>query len=182
MVKKCKDCGEEKDISLFYKKGKTTVSYCDSCCKKRAKNYARARITEGKCRNCSSPRMKTTRYCLTHLVKRICDFHHIDHALIPKLIKKLKDQNFECYYTGVLLVPGLNLSVDHIIPKKAGLDNNIENLVWCDMAINKMKQGTDVATFLEKSKHLLDEFRFLASLETPEQKQVRLSYVLGNYS
>lgn len=179
MVKLCKGCNTEKDISCFYKKGKHTTTYCIDCSKGKAKEYAKARVKDGKCRNCSLPRMKTTRYCLNHLVKRICDFHHINVSLVPQLIEKLYKQKFQCYYTGLLLVPGMNLSLDHVIAKKYGIDNSIDNLVWCDLAINKMKQGTEVGIFVERNKAILDEFRFIASFDTDYQKQLKLNFILG---
>lgn len=182
MVKICKECKQEKDISKFYKKLNSTVSYCDDCCKQKAKKYAKDRVTDGRCRYCSNKRLKTTRYCLTHLVKRICDFHRIDHSLIPELIKKLHDQKFQCYYTGILLIPGSNLSIDHIIPKKTLIDNSIDNLVWCDLAINKLKQDTEVITFLERNKEILDEYRLISSFDTEQQKQLKLYFIFSDYS
>ncbi len=95
---------------------------------------------------------------------------------------KLKEQEFKCFYTGKLLLPGDNLSIDHKVPRSKGGTDNLDNLVWVDIAVNRIKNNVDLEEFLIVSSPLLEEIKFLASLETPEQKQIRLSYVLGNQS
>jgi len=45
-------------------------------------------------------------------------------------------QEGKCAYTGEVLIPGVNASLDHKIPKHMGGDNRIDNLQWTTKQIN----------------------------------------------
>ena len=49
-------------------------------------------------------------------------------------------QNYKCIYTGEELIPGKNASIDHIIPKSKGGNNDISNLQWVSKKINNAKR------------------------------------------
>lgn len=57
------------------------------------------------------------------------------------LHKKLKAQNHHCAYTGRTMIAGVNLSLDHILPKTQfpELKDKIDNLVWVDLSVNVAK-------------------------------------------
>ncbi len=64
------------------------------------------------------------------------------------LLDLFDSQRGRCRYTGWLLTIGLNASVDHIIPTSKGGTDDLANLQWVDLAINKMKLDHDEADFL----------------------------------
>lgn len=48
-------------------------------------------------------------------------------------------QGGRCAYTGELLIPGVNASLDHKIPSTRGGTNDLENLQWVTYQVNRMK-------------------------------------------
>ncbi len=73
--------------------------------------------------------------------------------------QKLVAQDFRCYYTGVHLVPGVNASLDHRVPRSRGGDPaDIDNCVWCDRLINAFKNDLTEAEFVERCKIVAARF------------------------
>ena len=58
----------------------------------------------------------------------------------------LERQNYKCAYTGLILTPAVDASVDHIIPLSTDAEqyNKIENLQWVHSDINRMKNNITV--------------------------------------
>lgn len=69
-------------------------------------------------------------------------------------IKTKTSKNSRCPYTGIKLIPGVNASLDHIVPKCNGGSDELSNLQWVHIWINKMKFCSDEDEFVRK----LDEF------------------------
>lgn len=65
------------------------------------------------------------------------------------LLKKLKQQNHQCAYTGKPLTAGVNLSLDHILPKSEfpELRTKLNNLVWVDLRVNQAKNNLMPSNF-----------------------------------
>src|SRR6185437_6244321 len=57
------------------------------------------------------------------------------------LKEKAQKQNFKCAYSGDPLIPGLNMSIDHIIAQKVNpkLIHDISNLQWVTKEVNTSK-------------------------------------------
>jgi len=86
---------------------------------------------------------------------------------LAKIKKLLSDQNNRCVYTGDLLIPGVNASLDHIIPSsriELTVKNELANLQWVNYYVNRMKWNNNHEEFLTKC--LLISKKELMSAET----------------
>lgn len=102
-----------------------------------------------RCHSCNDTALRTARYCLKCWIKEcvrktlgVKDKQEKEH-LANLLLKKLKLQNHQCAYTGRLLVAGVNLSLDHVLPKSKFPESkqSIDNLVWVDLSCNVAKNN-----------------------------------------
>lgn len=122
-----------------------------------------------KCAFCNENRMPTSRYCMRCWVsipvkkKWRMPNNEETELLISKLIEKLYLSDFSCFYTGIKLIPGLNASIDHRIPKNKGGENTIENLEWVHVGINNMKADRTEKQFIAAYGSMLVEYNLLAS-------------------
>lgn len=58
-------------------------------------------------------------------------------------------QGGRCAYTGEVLVPGVNASLDHKVPKSLGGSNDVGNLQWVTKDVNTAKWGRTSEQFLD---------------------------------
>lgn len=109
-----------------------------------------------KCHSCCAESLPTTRYCLFCFVKEavrktlgITD-STIKTEFAAILLEKLHQQNFKCFYTQRDLVPGVNLSLDHVLPKSWYPEGrtDIDNLVWTDLRCNQAKNNLPLSAFV----------------------------------
>lgn len=70
----------------------------------------------------------------------------------------LYSQNFLCTISGEALIPGLNASLDHIIPKCDGGTNHINNLQWVTIEVNNMKNTGTYEELLSNCQKLIDYY------------------------
>jgi hypothetical protein len=95
------------------------------------------------CIRCKQPSINhSTQYCLLHwatLIGHTCK--HYDIAFGHMLLSKLETQHYRCAVTGDSLVPGINTSIDHIVPKcKGGSVDSPDNLQWVTGDVNFAKR------------------------------------------
>jgi 5-methylcytosine-specific restriction endonuclease McrA len=76
------------------------------------------------------------------------------------LIKEIwNHQSGRCFYTGEILVPGTNASLDHQIPiSKGGLDD-ASNLRWTTNQVNIIKNNMTHDEFILLCKQITDKFK-----------------------
>jgi hypothetical protein len=126
-----------------------------------------------RCHSCNRQCLEHTRYCLKCYISEsvrktlgITDKQEKKHFCSILYLKLLK-QSGECVYTGRQLIPGKNMSLDHVLPSSIypeGLQE-VDNLVWCDLTVNIAKNNLLPHNFLElcqdvvstKSKHLISK-------------------------
>ncbi len=68
------------------------------------------------------------------------------------LAEKFEEQKHLCYYTNKIMIPGVNASIDHKIPRKRGGSDDLINLVWCDFNVNMQKRDLTEKEFIEQCK------------------------------
>ena len=102
-----------------------------------------------RCHSCNEKALSTSRFCLkcwmldcVRNTLDIKDKQQKEHYANLLLIK-LKLQNHQCAYTGKQLTAGINLSLDHILPKSSfpELSQKLNNLVWVDLRVNQAKNN-----------------------------------------
>lgn len=132
------------------KPAKTNRSYCDSCAAVRDARVRRnttARIAAGICVKCKEPLAGKSRYCIFHWMYH-CACKGAWHkgrnqagitASASELLELYIKQGKRCSYTGVRLIPGVNMSIDHIVPASRGGPGDISNLQWVTKQVNRMK-------------------------------------------
>lgn len=69
-------------------------------------------------------------------------------SVAPALRGLFHAQQEKCAYTGRRLVPGVNASLDHKIPKALGGTNELGNLQWVDTDVNRAKNALTEVDFL----------------------------------
>lgn len=66
----------------------------------------------------------------------------------PELRNLFQNQGGRCAYTGVDLVPGVNASLDHRVPKALGGDGSLGNLQWVTFNVNRAKNSLMEGDFI----------------------------------
>jgi hypothetical protein len=115
----------------------------------REKAYRNRRRVEKLCRKCDAPRVGIVSMCEKHWIQNVADQSLGSTRFGPALLEKLVAQNYQCYYTGMELVPGL-ASIDHLLPvsRFPELKTDISNVVWCLKKINVMKNDMTESDFV----------------------------------
>ena len=144
---RCKSCVNL--ISKEYRKKRGEKYRVDNLTKK--KKQQQKRIENGQCRHCSTQRLKNSNlYCEKHWFQYVSK-NHLGTMKRWKEVKiLLEEQNYKCAYTGLILTPALDASVDHIIALSTDAEqyNKIENLQWVHFDINRMKNNHSEEDFL----------------------------------
>jgi len=142
---KCNTCGGENDTGQF------RCSKCRQRTREQSLMLRRERAEKGVCLRCGGEKLPNSRLCQKHW---FCD--SADGNLgSSKRWKELEELWFKqkglCYYSGVPLILGINASVDHKLPTCRFFDNrfDIDNLVFCDMAVNQMKRDCTDDEFIK---------------------------------
>ena len=172
---------EVKSLEFFSKdiKDRLGISrWCKVCMKSYQQKLASEKKEKtkhysfGVCCRCKKARLETSKFCLKCLVEQtlkraVLRSENIPalkrQELVTALIKKLEKSEYSCFYTGLKLVPGLNLSLDHRIPIQKGGTTNLENLEWVHSGINSLKNDRTEKEFIAAYGSMLVEYSLLAS-------------------
>jgi len=172
----CNKCREDqKNKSKKIRKYRAENNLCAYCGKplqnneKRACEICRKRQTEknrktqktliknGRCPNCGNPATigQKCEKCWFKGISRYNTGVVKNWLAIKTLIEK---QKYKCRYTGKELIPGVNATIDHIIPISKGGTNDIENLQWVTERINRIKNDMDHDEFISLCKYISESF------------------------
>lgn len=154
----CNSCGSSLPDDTFKR--------CDRCRKAgrtawavRAPVRRQQRASAGICPRCPEAALGPSRYCRIHTLENSLRKYLVPKSRYEDFWQKLVDQDFRCYYTGVELVPGINASLDHRVPRSRGGDpSDLDNCVWCDRLINAFKNDLTEAEFVDRCKVVARRF------------------------
>lgn len=144
----CTDCGKENDIP---------GNRCTPCREKvrtGASKIYRKKRNVGECAQCNQQAtigVLCEKHWFCHISK--AHFGHIKNA---KLLKDLLEkQAYRCPITGRLLTPGVNTSIDHIVPRSKGGSNDFNNLQWVDYNANVAKAELSLDELIKLSNEII---------------------------
>lgn len=86
--------------------------------------------------------------CLTCWLKKRAQAVLGDREGWRALLDLWERQGGRCAYTGRVLTPGQDASLDHIVPRSKGGSNHPHNLQWVSAAVNTAKQDLSENEFL----------------------------------
>lgn len=97
------------------------------------------RKAAGLCSTCGKPLDTENSHCFTCWLRNRATSHLGSSKLWPVLLGVWNKQGGICPYTGEVLVPGRNASLDHITPVARGGSNDPDNLEWISTRVNIAK-------------------------------------------
>jgi len=166
-MKECSQCKNNLENESFPedKRKKDKVgNKCKKCIKENVrqwhKNNRKHRIENGLCLICNKKKILKWQYCVEHWLKEIAT-KHLGSVKHYKFLKELAEkQNFLCPYTKIKLIPGDNMSLDHVIPisKDPSLKHDPNNVQWTTWTVNKMKHNLSHTNFLKMCQKVSDKF------------------------
>ena len=124
--------------------------------KRRRQRQREKNIKIGFCVYCNNKAIPTLKSCFSHWLREKSSFYLGTRTRWKELLDMLESQEYKCPFTGVLLVPGDNASIDHIIPKSKGGTNDIINLQWVDFKYNTIKNDMSNDEFMDYIKMLYE--------------------------
>jgi hypothetical protein len=177
--KRCVACKRLLGINHFHKNRAShdgVSGSCKPCSKERVRQWAdknrdhiRRKQSEwrgrrkvaGLCGNCNEPSLGSgVRQCEKHWYGGVALGRLGDSRLGPHLRELAERQGFRCVYTGGSLVPGVNMSLDHIYPTSRfpHLAGEITNVQWVTKKMNTMKGARTHDEFVDLCRRIADAF------------------------
>ena len=154
--KYCKYCNNILPITMFTK----NQAICKPCRHIGDKIRFDIRYINKKCKNCDKPSLKNRIYCFDHWFLQVSFRHFKSRKYGNELINLWEKQNHRCVYTNVELIPGDNMSLDHIISKydNPDLAQYFNNVQWVHKDINSMKTRFSHDAFITLCKYISQKF------------------------
>ncbi len=85
---------------------------------------------------CDREKLTHSSYCFRHWAGSAVKY---DYALIEQLRVSWNEQRGRCAITNRPLQPGVNASLDHIVPKSRGGADDLDNLRWTTLTANRAR-------------------------------------------
>lgn len=112
------------------------------------------RRSQGRCDYCDTPRLPNlNQFCLRYWLESRAVKNCGTKAHAATLESIAIAQNFQCPYTGDVLIPGLNMWLDHKLPVSRFPDKKHDpsNWQWVDKSVNIMKGNLTHDEFVARS-------------------------------
>jgi hypothetical protein len=118
------------------------------------------KIENGICFCCSKPQIPNCQRCIDCWFRNV-SIVHFKTSKYKKILEDLAEsQNYKCVYTDELLIPGTNMSLDHIISKfdDPSKTNDINNVQWVTKDVNVVKSKLSHIPFVELCGYIYKKF------------------------
>jgi len=112
---------------------------------------------------------RSTQFCDWHWFREVSK-NRMKSADFATALKELANrQEYRCVYTGELLLPAVNMSLDHILPASRfpHLVSDIENVQWVTARINWMKGDYTHDEFVNQCQQIAAKFCDATPVTTP---------------
>ena len=122
---------------------------CTVCLAHERERY-HARVAQGACVICGVQAVTGT-FCFKHWLKNIGSFHGLNRSNggLDILQQLWDEQRGHCALTARPLLPGVNASIDHIVPVSRGGQSVKDNLRWVLTDVNRAKFDLSHDQFVE---------------------------------
>ena len=119
---------------------RTLCQRCSAYYVEKGRQDIAKRKRDGKCRSCGGEKTDQS-MCVDCRIKCMAQRlgGKVKSGLWLILKRKLESQDYRCAYSGELIFPGINASIDHIHPRSKGGTHDEENLHWVSSVVNRMK-------------------------------------------
>jgi len=168
--KMCSKCKSILTVDKFYRETRRNGGYAARCkdCqstdnKLRYKTQKTESLAKGICVRfgCSSKLTSDSySYCIEHFFSN-ANFLIARSTLGWELIRDIAErQDYKCAITGTDLIPGVNMSLDHIKPKSRfpELRSDLSNLQWVDKWVNIAKSDLDLDDFIARCTQVANRY------------------------
>lgn len=157
---RCKHCLERLRAESALKRVAGVCRYCGretyrettrcTQCRAGIRALYREKLEAGICVHCKQASVAGA-FCLFHWFKNIGGPHGLGtkNGGILILQQLWEEQKGRCAVTNSALTPGVNASLDHIIPRSKGGRSTKENLRWVLLAVNRAKHDMLHEEFIE---------------------------------
>jgi hypothetical protein len=158
-------CHADKQVGDFAKEGRNRngrTNVCKICNNKRNLLQRKKCQKQGFCVDCNKIEVVgKSRFCGEHFFKRVATKHLKDKSHWEYLKQLAETQQYKCFYTGVELTPGVNMSLDHKISVYDEPDRktDITNVHWVDISVNVYKNKMSHLTFIYFCKNIYLRFK-----------------------
>jgi hypothetical protein len=159
--KRCSKCKKVLPFSEFHKAKDRPDGHkywCKKCVsiasKLRSKREYHRRRKANICTKCNKPALQNLHSCLKHYFYDTSYNHFGTSKYWKELMDIAGKQDYICPYSGLQLIPGVNMSLDHKRPvsRFPKQKTDLNNVQFCDMTVNQ-------------AKHAMTEDEFLAFIE-----------------
>lgn len=168
-----RQCAEHLAKLRAYGKGRSAEGICRRCpnaarpgrkvcddCAKRGSAWSsqkrEGRKARGLCTACGRDPTAAGLLCLDCWFCQSAAVNLHDRKRGPELRVLFDAQGGLCALTGAVLVPGVNASLDHRVPRARGGGNELANLRWTTYVVNRAKQDLLDDEFLAQCRSVVE--------------------------
>lgn len=161
----CVKCDKEfPATSEFFSSDRTMHSGLHSYCKKCLVIYGRKKkhdnLEKGGCYACGKDKLEHSAHLCFKCWVKATSLRRLKKTYTKDLIDIIEKQKYICPYTGDVLVPGHNMSLEHIEAASVNSDRkrDINNVTWVSFWANAARGNLSHKDFYEHCKKVVDTY------------------------